>query len=1356
MSTRFLGRLALISSLSLTLTAMSVLPAQAAITPNNTVCDLTPVGGGTTVDNPPEYTVDDETDLKEVIDCSNHIDTVFSAKFTQTADIDLTGEWVMDSTAFNGRYNGNGFTIRGLRNTSSANFALFQQVRYPGSFENLTILVDEIRASHAASVIALEHFGSLDNVTIAPDPRFTKEVTFQVSSWTQTLGQIVLTATSASHGVKVGAQVELDLGLGTSSFPSLHQVTDVSGNTITVNMLKLVSTGETFQTPVTATAYNPHLFGGSYAGMISSDYAGLVSRQFGANLGVAYLWKNLNLSGNVAAGDYAGGVVGRGLDFGVSGATLDLRVSGLEYVGGIAGLVMGYTRVKDVSGSVKVAGVEGFGGAGGLVGQQWNNADPNLGKCAVTVMPRATFQDGISQADEDLELRFQSAHGLSLGDELIFYDINNANPQFDALRMTVTEFVGGSSISAWVNVEETDTGWIRANDGTQSYFNLIQATNYSVEGRLLKIANDGESCANGFYDSSLTVNIQAGYVDPDDDRFTKVGGVAGLLEMSTVKGVSIKALPIYSPGSHVGGLVGMAEDTLIESSQLVEAGDTNQIRGVDLVGGLVGELIRTSSYPFSTVLRGETLRANNAQVRGTDFVGGAIGSAIGALLKDIRSDATVLGQGSYIGGLVGTASRSAINDSQYNGTRVEGYNGHIGGVVGSISSQETARGVGSIVVSGDYATLETQTAHLIGAGDYVLLTLQGAPGLPAPKLIRQVLSVPTTNTFTVRNFGASQGTTSLMTGTNSVQRIASISSTHVSVQSTLGSANRVEASGGNSGGLAGYADAVIADSSAKLQLAISGSGTTSYGGLVGHYFPSELRTIERSFAALPILVSMDESLAEIGGLVGRSSSGSIIGSYFDGRIYSSDQNVSAVSKVGGLIGTASSSSVVGSYAWANISIKGDQIGGLIGQNHSSQSSTIDGSYFQGSIVARGGDNIGGLAGTMTGIIKYSHASADLAGGDKVGGLIGAGDSTVITASYFDGVITREDSGFTSEVVGDSSFSGTLNSVMWNGDAMPLSTKTGGKTEAELSDIATFVNWPSFNDYFTLPNATQTSKPFPTLNLHRNPEEISITPALGLDGATVGTAVSSSLVAKGYPKPLLALSAGTLPTGLTISGDKISGTAPLGAFDFTLVARNLVGDSQQSLRYTGTVVAAPVGGGASYTGPQVNKVNPSTAAPGQQVVVTGERLAGVTAVNIGGKEIPVLATESSIVFTLPTVFDPGLFDLVLIGDHGSLSVQDALEVSLQAGNFDAAFFIKRISPTEAKVYAKNIVGIGKVQFKLNNREVAWIRALSTADRKLRFANGAYYLVRTIKLKPGKNALEIYLDGERQVRVAHTVR
>ena len=83
-----------------------------------------------------------------------------------------------------------------------------------------------------------------------------------------------------------------------------------------------------------------------------------------------------------------------------------------------------------------------------------------------------------------------------------------------------------------------------------------------------------------------------------------------------------------------------------------------------------------------------------------------------------------------------------------------------------------------------------------------------------------------------------------------------------------------------------------------------------------------------------------------------------------------------------------------------------------------------------------------------------------------------------------------------------------------------------------------------------------------------------------------------------------------------------------------------------------------------------------------------------------------------------------------------------------------FWTKR-NGDNVKIYAKNIIGLGKVQFFVNGEEIAWVRAADITDPKLRVITeghmtGASYLVRDRDLLPGKNVFEIYVDGQRVER------
>ncbi len=75
--------------------------------------------------------------------------------------------------------------------------------------------------------------------------------------------------------------------------------------------------------------------------------------------------------------------------------------------------------------------------------------------------------------------------------------------------------------------------------------------------------------------------------------------------------------------------------------------------------------------------------------------------------------------------------------------------------------------------------------------------------------------------------------------------------------------------------------------------------------------------------------------------------------------------------------------------------------------------------------------------------------------------------------------------------------------------------------------------------------------------------------------------------------------------------------------------------------------------------------------------------------------------------------------------------------------------------ELKIYARDVVGAGKVQFMVNGKELAWIRAVDATDPKLNVASDG--MVRSVFVSDmlvGKNVIEIYEDGVRIARRIYT--
>ena len=177
-----------------------------------------------------------------------------------------------------------------------------------------------------------------------------------------------------------------------------------------------------------------------------------------------------------------------------------------------------------------------------------------------------------------------------------------------------------------------------------------------------------------------------------------------------------------------------------------------------------------------------------------------------------------------------------------------------------------------------------------------------------------------------------------------------------------------------------------------IDVAVSGSvtGSNRAGGLVGH----NGGLIRTSFSSATVLGS-----SRVGGLVGSNGTdGSIVASYATGTVTGRGD------EVGGLTGN-NSGLITASYATGTVTSRGDKVGGLAGSNRKS----IRASYATGAVTGLGNE-VGGLAGDNTGQIIGSFARGAVMGRSdaNVGGLVGHNDGAVM-ASYATGAVTASGS-----------------------------------------------------------------------------------------------------------------------------------------------------------------------------------------------------------------------------------------------------------------------------------------------------------------------------------------------------------
>ena len=181
--------------------------------------------------------------------------------------------------------------------------------------------------------------------------------------------------------------------------------------------------------------------------------------------------------------------------------------------------------------------------------------------------------------------------------------------------------------------------------------------------------------------------------------------------------------------------------------------------------------------------------------------------------------------------------------------------------------------------------------------------------------------------------------------------------------------------------------------------------------------------------------------------------------------------------------------------------------------------------------------------------------------------------------------------------------------------------------------------------------------------------------------------------------------------------------------------------------------------APYTGPLLQEFSSRTldVCTPKSITITGTRLSGVTA-SVQGKPVTVLEnTATKLVLAFPSGLTPGQdVDLVINSSSGTLTHQDAFDIPADTCETELSkgrWTQLQSDGQTVKMYAKDPIGDGKIQFFVDGEEIAWVNAADEADPKLSFASSYPYLVRSVELKPGKNRFEIKLDGVRVWRATY---
>jgi hypothetical protein len=203
------------------------------------------------------------------------------------------------------------------------------------------------------------------------------------------------------------------------------------------------------------------------------------------------------------------------------------------------------------------------------------------------------------------------------------------------------------------------------------------------------------------------------------------------------------------------------------------------------------------------------------------------------------------------------------------------------------------------------------------------------------------------------------------------------------------------------------------------------------------------------------------------------------------------------------------------------------------------------------------------------------------------------------------------------------------------------------------------------------------------------------------------------------------------------------------------ANTSYGVSTATQTHVDSASLAPAEATTPYTGPIVTPPAAVSFRPGGKAVLPGSNLSGVSKVSVAGLDADVkINSAGELEITVPSSLKPGVYDLVIVSDSGTLTVQDGIRVAAGSSSVGATSearpSTKLKEDNTVKVWVFDVVGAGKVQIKHNGKEIAWVNTTDSSDSKL--TSG--YLVRTVDLAPGKNVIEVFVDGVRVDRKAYS--
>lgn len=372
--------------------------------------------------------------------------------------------------------------------------------------------------------------------------------------------------------------------------------------------------------------------------------------------GTGSIIRNVTISGEVRAGENAGGIVGytNGLvDTCIS--TCKITANWKPSHGGIAGYVDTAGEIRNCTVN---ASVEGSSNVGGIVGYLKGKAV----QCSVNInIPTASnYHGGIAgYATATSFISKCTVQGTIFG-----------NAYTGGVAGLTAGWIDDCTINATVTAAQTYLGGVTGySSGAAS-----KITNCRVNATI--DSNGGDGCTGGVAgktDGEITGCTVGGTISGENKY---IGGVAGYAGVTSTISLCNITCTVRADGGYgyVGGITGQTDGNITQCTATGPVTGTGQ----HYVGGITGNATTDSEV---------TKCSSSGAITGNGIVGGIAGYSDGSVSICINTGAVSGQSDGRAGGIVGMTGAGAEISNSYNSGAISGYGpGYVGGIVGYIDS----------------------------------------------------------------------------------------------------------------------------------------------------------------------------------------------------------------------------------------------------------------------------------------------------------------------------------------------------------------------------------------------------------------------------------------------------------------------------------------------------------------------------------------------------------------------------------------------------------------------------------------------------------------------------------------------